>query len=229
MTRGRLAPRALVSLLLAFGACRTNEPNTRLPEDPRRIVFEMKTIEKSIDGCIAGAPGCSYIRFDFPVIVEAPRLADVEAIDRTIHAFLGTPLPGREAPASLAALIEDFLAQYRELGAKDAAAGQAWFLERKAFVLHQRLIVLSLSFVERYHLGAGGESDALRFVNLDPRTGSTLALSDILLPGAMTGLTAMAQARFREDPRFADPAIGFVVTENFSLGDEGLTLYYKDG
>jgi hypothetical protein len=229
MTRGRLAPRAFVSLLLAVAACRTNEPEARLPQGPRRIVFEMKTIEKTIDGCIAGAPGCSYVRFDYPVIVEATSLADVDSIGETIQGFLSRPLQEGEEPGSLPALIDDFLAQYRELGAKDAGAGQTWFLERKAFVLHQRLILLSLSLVERYRLGAARQSDTVRFVNLDPRTGSTLALSDLLLPGAMPRLVSVAEARFREDPRFADPAIEFAVTENVSVGDRGLTLYYNPG
>jgi hypothetical protein len=188
----------------------------------------MKTIEKTIDDCIAGAPGCSYIRFDYPVIVEAPALADAGAITETIQAFLTRPLREGEDPATVSGLIEGFLAEYRE-GAKDAAAGQAWFLERKAFVLHQRLIVLSLSFVERYRLGDGPHSEIVRFVNLDPRTGSTLALSDLLLPGAMPGLASIAEARFREDGRFSGPEIEFTLTENFSVGDDGLTLYYNPG
>jgi hypothetical protein len=54
-------------------------------------------------------------------------------------------------------------------------------------------------------------------------------LSDLLLPGAMPRLVSVAEARFREDPRFADPAIEFAVTENVSVGDRGLTLYYNPG
>jgi hypothetical protein len=229
MARGSLPLHLGVSLLLAAAACRDREPRAPAPAGPRRIVFEMRTTERTIDGCIAGAPGCSYIRFDYPVIVDAPALADLDAIAATVEDFLAAPLPDGEGPATVPGLIEGFLAEYRAQGAKEAATGEAWFFERKAFVLHQRLIVLSLSFAERYHLGGGRISDTVRLLNLDPRTGSALTLSDVLLPGALPGLTSMAEARFREDPRFVGPEIAFALTENFSIGDEGLTFYYNTG
>jgi len=229
MTRGGLASGVGVSLLLATGACRAREPELRLPDEPRRIAFEMKSREKTVDGCIAGASGCSYIRLDYPVIVEAPTIADVEAITATIRAFLARPLREGEEPRAISEMMDGFIQEYRDFRAREPSNDQAWFLERKAFVLHQRLIVLSLSFVERSYLGSGRRSDTVRFVNLDPRTGATLALSDVVRPEKMPALATIVEARFGEDERFGASGVELALTENFSLGEKGLTFYYNAG
>lgn len=234
-----MSPRLLLPALVVLGSCQALEPPSRAPhEAPECLVFDMKAKERTFDGCIAGADGCAYVRFDYPVVVEAPEGAAVEAVTQTIVDFLSQPLRSDEEPMTLTALMDSFIEQYRQFHAKEPRSGDVWYLERKAFVLESEPNLLSLSFSERSYLGGEDRSSTLRFRNLDPSSGSELSLPDLLRPGAEEKLRTLAEARFRKVRKIEDgaslDAAGFTfdkgafrLTDNFSLGDKGLTFYYN--
>ncbi len=87
------------------------------------------------EDCIAGSDGCTYIRFDYPVLVEAPVGASVESVTSAIDDFLEAPFHQDEPRSSVNALMARFLSDYSAFKTAEPKSPQTWFLERKAFVL----------------------------------------------------------------------------------------------
>lgn len=226
-------------LLLVIAACAPNGSNSpTLPPSPAVFTFEMQTREMTYEDCVAGSDACTYIRLDYPAVVEVPVGASVEAATSAIDSFLEAPLRPDEPPSGVNALMGRFLSDYAAFKASEPKSEQSWFLERKAFVLRNTPKLLTLSFSERSFLGGPHGLETVRYVNLDPATGAKISLSDVLKEGALPEATRLGEARFREIRAVAEGAALkdsgftfendlFALTENFALRDDGLAFYYN--
>jgi hypothetical protein len=190
------------------------------------------------EDCVAGSEGCTYIRFDYPTVVEAPPGTAVEAFTSAVDSFLQAPLHQDETPTSVNALMARFLSDFAAFKASEPKSAQSWFLERKAFVLRSDPNLLGLSFSERSYLGGAHGMATLHYLNFDPMTGARKALADVLREGALPDAIALAEARFREtrgiaegtplkDAGFTFENDAFVLSDNFALRDDGLAIYYN--
>ncbi len=230
-------PPALI--LVAVAAC---APESHVAEStaapPPVLTFEMQSREMTSEDCVAGSEGCTYIRFDYPTIVEAPVGAKVEAVASAINGFLEAPLHPDEPPTSVNALMARFLSDYAAFKAAQPTSAQTWFIERKAFVLRSTPSLLSLSFSERSYLGGAHGLATVHYLNLDPVTGAKKVLTDLLVEGALPEAIALAESRFREvrgvaegttlkDAGFTFENDTFVLSDNFALRDDGLAFYYN--
>jgi hypothetical protein len=227
-----------VLLLLAAACAPGGSDDASAPVAPAVLTFAMQSREMTYEDCIAGSEGCTYIRLDYPVVVEAPPGTSIEAVTAAIDSFLEAPLRPDEPVSSLNALMAKFLSDYAAFKASEPRSEISWFLERKAFVLQSTPSYLGLSFSERAFLGGAHGLSTLRFVNLDPTSGARLALSDVLKEGTLPEVTRLAEARFREtravpdgtslaDAGFTFENDVFALPENFTLRDDGLAFYYN--
>jgi hypothetical protein len=230
--------RRYLAILPFVAACGSNEPEADSTPPPPVLTFEMQTREMTYEDCVAGSEGCTYIRFDYPTIVEAPVGATVEAITSNIDAFLEAPLHQDELPASVNALMGRFLSDYAAFRASEPKSEQSWFLERKAFVLRSAPNLLTLSFSERSYLGGAHDLATVHFLNLDPVTGTRKVVTDVLKEGSLPDAIALAESRFRQvrgvpegttlkDAGFTFENDAFVLSDNFALRDDGLAFYYN--
>jgi len=226
------------ALLLLLAGCGARAPEEDAAPPPPVLTFEMETREMTYEDCVAGSAGCTYIRFDYPTVVEAPVGTAIEAVTSAIDSFLEAPLRSEEPTTSVNALMARFLSEYAAFKASQPSSAQSWFLERKAFVLRSASNLLSLSFSERSYLGGARGLATVEYLNLDPATGDPRALTDILKDGALPAATALAEARFREVRGIAEGTTlkgagftfendAFVLSENFTLRDDGLAFYYN--
>lgn len=226
-----------ISALSVAGCASPNIPE-QLDPDTDQLVFKMITKEQTLDECVAGAEGCTYVRLDYPVLVDAPEGYAVEAITDAVLFAVTANYSDQDDYPSAEAMMNGFLDEYRALKEAMPAYAHPWFLERKVFVLHNTPEVLSLSFSERMFTGGAHGSATLTFRNLDPTTGDELLLSDLLIDGYEAGLLPIAEARFREvrtieegmslaDAGFTFENGVFSLTDNFAVGADGLTFYYN--
>ncbi len=227
------------TLLLPFvAACGPPRPEWKSTPPPPVLTFEMQTREMTYEDCVAGSEGCTYIRFDYPTVVDAPLGATVEAVTSAIDSFLEAPFHHEEPPTSMNALMARFLSEYAAFKASVPKSEQSWFLERKAFVLRSAPNLLSLSFSERSYLGGAHGLATVHYLNLDPVTGDTKVLTDLLKDGALPEAIALAEARLRQvrgiaagttlkDAGFTFQNDAFVLPEDFALRDDGLAFYYN--
>ena len=199
----------------------------------------MKTIEQTLDGCIAGAEGCTYLRLDFPMVTDAVDGVAVDAITNAVHGFITEPLQPDGAGITAKELIDEFFASYAELRRAVADYQLPWFLERKAFVVNNAPDILCLSFASRSFMGGAHGNTTIRFENFNPRTGERVELADLFVSGYEAKLLPLAQDRFREvrvieegvtlaDAGFSfSENVAFTLSDNFAVEKDGLTFYYN--
>jgi hypothetical protein len=105
-------------------------------------------------------------------------------------------------------------------------------------VLRSTPNLISLSLSERSFLGGAHGLATVHYVNLDPRSGSRIALADLLEEGALPEVTRLAEARFREvravpdevtleDAGFTFENNVFALPDDFVLREDGLGFYYN--
>ena len=231
--------RALLALpLLVLSACDASDPEPPPPATDR-LVFKMLTKESTFEDCLAGAEGCTYVRLDYPVLVDAPDGWAVTAVTETVFDAINAAYTDAEPYANVEALMQAFIDDYREMKQAQPSYEHPWFLERKVFVLHNSPEILSLSVSERAFTGGAHGMATMTFKNVRPRTGEPIGLSDVLVDDYETELLPIAEARFRDVRDIEDgmslPDAGFTffedgafaLTDNFAIGEDGLTFYYN--
>ncbi|TDI44575.1 MAG: DUF3298 domain-containing protein [Acidobacteria bacterium] len=230
----------LIAVLLLLGGCRV-EPSEENPppSSSPSYVFQMKTIEQTLDGCTAGAEGCTYLRLDFPMITDNADGVAVDAITDAVHGFITEPLQPGGSGHTAQELIDEFFASYAELRRRVANYGLPWFVERKAFVVNNAPDILCLSFASRSFMGGAHGNATITFENFNPRTGERVELADLFVNGYETKLLPLAEARFREvrvieegmtlaEAGFSFSENGtFTLPDNFAVEKDGLTFYYN--
>lgn len=227
----------LIFALLAAGCTSPGEPVA--PEITiDSLVFKMVSKERTFEECVAGSEGCTYVRLDYPVLIDAPEGYAVTAITEVVFSAVSATFTQGEDYPSVETLMSAFIDTYRELEETMPGDTHPWSLERKVFVVHNTPEVVSLSLSERTFTGGAHGSATLTFANLDPRSGDEVTLSDVLVDGHETRLLQLAEARFREvrsieeGMSFADAGFTFengvfALTDNVSIGADGLTFYYN--
>ena len=228
-------------LALVLVSCELSDKANAPPRvsDQDRLVFKMLTKEQTFDDCLAGADGCTYVRLDYPVLVDAPEGYAVTAVTETVFSSLTSNYGEEESYPSVEALMQAFIDDFRGLKQDQPGYKHAWFVERKVFVLHNTPATLSMSLSERTFTGGAHGMATVTFTNLDPRTGESIPLSDVLIDGYEAKLLPLAEARFREvrgikdgmslsDAGFSffDNGV-FALTDNFAIGEDALTFYYN--
>ncbi len=229
--------RLWIAALIA-GSCSSPDTTEEPAPSAEQLVFKMLTKEQTLDDCVAGADGCTYVRLDYPVLIDAPDGYAVDAVTDAVFSSVTASHTDEGDYSSVDALMTGFLDQYRDLKTAMPDYAHPWFLERKVFVLHNTPEVLSLSFFERMFTGGAHGSATLTFQNLDPRTGEQIQLADLFTVGYEAELLPLAEARFREarsieegmslaDAGFTFDNGEFALTDNFAIGADGLTFYYN--
>ena len=231
--------RRYLAILPFVAACAPHNPESEAKAPaPPVLAFEMQTREMTYEDCVAGSDGCTYIRFDYPAVVDAPVGTAAGALTSAIDSFLVAPLHQDEPPVSVNALMARFLSDFAAFKASEPKSEQSWFLERKAFVLRTTPNLLSLSFSERSYLGGAHGLATVHYLNLDPATGAKKVLTDVLKEGALPDATSLAEARFRQvrgiaegttlkDAGFTFANDAFALPGDFALRDDGLAFYYN--
>lgn len=230
--------RVFLIVLLSAAACAPQGPEGDSLPAPRALTFQMQTREMTHEHCIAGSEGCTYIRFDYPTLLDAPAGTAVDAVTGAIDSFLEAPLRPEEPPATMKELMERFLTDFAAFKASEPKSQQSWFLERKAFVLRSVPNLVTLSFSERSYLGGAHDIATIHYVNLDPPTGARMSLTDLLKEGSLADVVALVETRFREvrgivpgttlkDAGFTFENDTFALAEDFALREDGLAFYYN--
>lgn len=197
--------------------------------------FETRSAEQTLNGCVAGAPECTYVRFDHPNVVDPPEaLRDgAQAVTEAVQGFLSQPFTPDEAPETPRAIFDRFIS-----AAEASEDPHAWFLERKAFVLRSTPRIVSLGMAERSYMGGAHPLETYHFESFDITNGKKLSLSDVVPATKQEELRLLAERAFREvrglEPEADLTGAGFefeedrfTLTDNFAIEDEGLSFYYN--
>jgi hypothetical protein len=169
-------------------------------------------------------------------VVSGPREVRDRMNRAILEALAGADVnPGGARRATPAEIAAGFVQDYFE---RDDDSRMPWSLDAGASVVRNRAPVLSLDVGSESYAG-GAHANASRFyLNLDFATAKPLALSDVLVEGALPRLTQIAERYFRKERELAPDADlkeagfwwedgRFHLNGNFAIGEKSLLFFYN--
>lgn len=130
-----------------------------------------------------------------------------------------------------------FIKNYEDFTKENKEYGQVWFMDGKIEVVAQQPNYLStlITFVN-YEGGAHPNSVSI-YLNYDPSNHKEITLDELIKPGSMPQLTAVAEAIFRKNEQLSPTESlkdkyffendTFSLNQNFTITKEGLKFLYN--
>jgi len=239
--RGAIALAALV-MVGALAGCGgdTGGTNVALPWKPASLTWQHRHFERTLDSCIVGASGCTWVRLDWVEPAGGPSVALRESLNAWVRtSLLDVDNAGDTLARDPIAAVDSFIAQNRAFRVQfPDAASIGWYRDVRVETFGDTLGVVTLrSTSERF----GGGAHPLRTVlygAFSRHDGHRLALDELVAPGARAALDSLGEQAFRaarevpaprslRDAMFTFEGDRFHLNSNFGVGRNGLTVEFN--
>jgi len=223
---------ALLLLTLASLACRSK------PAPPKpQFRVETRKFERQISGCgdaSKRAEPCLTFHVEWPEVVDA--------VTPDAKAKLNTAIQARLQPAEAAHGLEqeaaEFIADYQRTRSAFPKAAIAYFVRRQVQVIYAGPSLISIEFNNEEFRGGAHPDSTRSYLNLRPRSGSVVDISELLVGGTMPRLLTVAERIFRRTRAIDDgtalsvagfsfPTDHFSLPENWGVSRAGLVFHYN--
>lgn len=205
------------------------------------IGWAMRSIERTAEGCTGEEVACTRITIRYPELESGAPDEVLERIGADLARRVGSAsfvAPDEPVPASLEALADGFVADYRAYAASvPESAVLPWSAQISVEVLYRGERLVSLEIEDSSYLGGAHPISLVEYVTYDLATGEPLALGDLIEDGRRAELRERAERRFRQARRLqpADDLVeegffledGFVLNDNFAVTGAGLAFHYQ--
>lgn len=242
-TTGRLAERAgarcvaVAALMLTAPAV---QPAVRGQVTTGGLQTAEREIVRTVDGCDAGATGCSAMVLRYPEIVAGPTPWAREGLPELIRSLLGGSLFGDPdtPPQALDAIFAEFAAEERAFREELPELEVSWSVERTVSIPYADERVISLMLDEYSYLGGAHPNTMRLYRSYDLRSGDRITLNALFSPAALAELERLGEADFRrargippgsslEEAGFWFEAGQFSLNDNWAVVDGGLVFHYN--
>ena len=213
-------------------SCSTKKEERKAP-----ISFESKVFRiESKGGCKSDTVQCAYFQVTYPQFagIDSPV---VKIINRQIDAAVSMGNPESQG-RSMKEIGEIFIQDYDDFKSEipDAFGGWHYTAQVKVEVLTDTL--LSLSINDEYYTGGAHGGSGVYFINVNPQTGATFTLDNLLKPNYEDALNTLGNKVFRQTRQLADtaslsenyfefPEDKFTLNKNYGFKQEGIVFYYN--
>jgi len=194
--------------------------------------------QKSGDCENNGSGNCAEIKIEFIELKNLTDLSAMEKINSKIQKELLRPIGREKGNKNFEVLMQNFLDEYINFKKEFPESQQEWELERKAVNNFNDDNILSCTFSEYSYLGGAHPNTFLTLTNFNLKSGEIIELPDILIDAYLDELNNIAEPIFRKENEltedinlteagfwFDDDKFG--VSNNFTIGKDGLTFYYN--
>ena len=230
-----VTPLLVVAALLMLWGCGGESQSDKATGSAQYV---MSLLADSTGQCGDSTSPCARISYSFPEITRCanPHVADV------INSEIQLLLLGEQTDTSDIEFVEDiisgFLLDYDKLLNDFPDYRLPWIKNVTLDVVANGGGVLSLEYVLFEFTGGAHPNTQIQNRNFDLETGQLLTLHQLLLPGADTTLTRLAEKHFRMARQLAPDADlaeagfwfengKFVINGNFLIDLQGLTFAYN--
>jgi hypothetical protein len=203
------------------------------------LQIELRRFEKVVPGCGDEerlVQPCFSFNVAYPEVTAA---AAPEAVAR-LNAQILALLQPVGAPAGFEGEAEQLAEQYQSKP-RGAGAGEeepAWFVRRTAEVIHSTAAALSIRAERTEYLGGTSATTHFDCINLNPSSGASYRLQDLLVPGGEEKLRMLVEARFRAERRipaeqglseagYTFPEDRFLLPRQFLLVKRGIEFVFN--
>ncbi len=226
----------IAPLLLLIG-CVDYSDDQKLQRNSIRIETVILK-QKSGDCENNGSGNCAKIKIEYIVLKNLPDLSAMEKINSKIQKKLLRPIGRERSNKNFEVLMQNFIDEYNNFKKEFPEAKQEWEIDRKAKNNFNDDNILSCTFSEYSYLGGAHPNTFLTLTNFNLKSGEIIELPDILIDGYLDELNNIAEPIFRKEKEltedinlteagfwFDDDKFG--VSNNFTIGKDGLTFYYN--
>lgn len=227
----------LIALLSLFVGCADKSDDQNLQNDSLQI--ETVIYEQQSEDCENDNSGnCAKIKIEYIKLKNLPDFSAMEKINSKIQEEMLRPIGSEKDNKNFEELMQNFIDEYNNFKKEFPKAWQEWEIERKAVNNFNDNNILSCSFREYSYLGGAHPNSFLTFINFNLKSGEIINLPDLLIEGYQDELNNIAEPIFRKEKEltpeenlteagfwFDDDK--FSINNNFSIGKDGLTLYYN--
>ncbi len=226
----------LISLFI-FSALLYSCNSAKNEEKKVEIKYEMKTFRlESKGGCSTDSLSCAYYEINYPVFSGLSQ-ATLDSLSVEIAKSVSTGNPEIDS-MSFQKDGEAFISEFESFVAESPDFSMGWSFDAKVDV---SIIVDSLiSLVASNESFAGGAhgSYGTYFINVDPKTGKRVTLSDLLKPGYQVALLKAGEQEFRNalelldsvtysDAGYEFPNDVFQLNDNYGFTNEGIRFVFN--
>lgn len=205
-------------LFVLITACSTK---TEKKEDAVVVSYEMKTFRlESKGGCSADSSTCAYFEIKYPVFTGLLKAAQ-DSLNSEIAKSVSTGNPEMDT-LSFEKDGRAFIDEFEAFVAESPDPTMGWSFDATVDVSINSDSLLSLVATNESFAGGAHGSYGTYFINLDPKTGKRIALSDLLKPGYEAALTKAGEEEFRSSLNMVDSAV--YSDEGYEFADDVFTL-----
>ena len=226
-----LIPVFLFSVLL-------NSCNTKKEEEKKvKIRFEMKTFRlESKGGCSSDSLLCAYFEINYPVINGLPQAAQ-DSLSIEIAKSVSTGNPEIDS-VSFQKDGKVFISEFETFVAEYPDNTMGWSFEATVDVSIVGDSLIALTTTNESFTGGAHGSYGTYFINLDPKSGKRVTLSDLLKPGYESALLKAGEEEFRNSLELQDsvtysdagyefPNDVFQLNDNYGFTKEGIRFVFN--
>ncbi|WP_299488420.1 DUF3298 and DUF4163 domain-containing protein [Acaryochloris sp. IP29b_bin.137] len=212
---------------------------TALPY-PGTLPFAVSKYVKT-DGRCAHLPKapCTQITVAYPQFhpSSTPTSTAIDAINNHIQQLLLQKAANDRPPQDIESAMSQFIRDYHA-AVKEFPRQGVWADEKQVEVKTNQPHLLSLQFSHYFYTGGAHPNSSRTYWNFNPKTGTLIQLSDVLVKGYAPKLNAIAEQHFRAvkalSPSTSLNKAGFwfendkfQVNDNFLIAPEGLIFFFN--
>ncbi|HTJ49828.1 MAG TPA: DUF3298 domain-containing protein [Cyclobacteriaceae bacterium] len=226
-------PLVLVAAVCLFIGC------GRKQETKKSVVtFEMKAFRlESESGCKGDTMACASYTIEYPVFTGL-----IDAVNDSLKikmaAAVDTGNPESDT-LSFEAAGRSFIEDYKSTKDEFPDGEMGWYYSAKVAVNILSDSLISLSVDNEYFTGGAHGGYGTFFINLDPSTGKSITLHDVLKPGYDETLRQIGEEEFKKsieelndstsyaDLGFEFPDDKFQLNDNYGFTDKGIRFVFN--
>lgn len=220
-------------VILVVSACTKKGENVNTSS----VKYEMKTFRlESEGGCKSDTAACASYEINYPVFQGLTPAAN-DSLIRKISEAVDTGNPELET-VSFELAGKDFISSFEKTKKEMPDQAMGWYYRSTLAVNIKSDTLISIGAVNEFFTGGAHGGYGKYFINLEPATGKTVLLSDVLKPGYETTLRKEGEISFRKSLQLADtaslsdqgfefPENKFALNDNYGFTKEGIVFVFN--
>jgi hypothetical protein len=230
-----MTPRITLCLLLITLVSSCGKKSEGVNTSP--ITYEMKTFRlESEGGCKSDTSACASYEINYPIFAGLTAVAG-DSLTRKISEVVDAGNPELDT-ASFELAGKDFIASFEKTKKEFPEQAMGWYYRSAVKVNVTSDTLLSLEANTEFFTGGAHGGDGTYFINLQPSTGKTIVLADVMKAGFKGALQKEGERAFREALHLADtaslslagfefPDDKFVLNDNYGFTGEGIKFVFN--
>ncbi len=199
--------------------------------------YEMKTFRLESKGaCSDDSLACASFKINYPVFTGLPQAA-LNSLTNEIAKSVSTGNPELDS-LSFHEEGKAFIAEYESFVAEYPDNTLGWSFDATVDVALNSDSLLSLVATYESFTGGAHGSYGTHFINLNPKNGKKITLSDLLKPGYEPALTKLGEEAFRSSLELKDsilyseegyefPDGVFTLNDNYGFTNQGIRFVFN--